>query len=170
MDRKGMTIRKLRQNLKIECLENYQRCKLKDLCDGTIQSGRFRILCIIKDIETENFIKGHCRKCRKIVTLWKYENSGINKCQECNESMEIHMMIKITVYDQHKYEATLYMKNLELLKCLGFSSPSLKCDILESEMLRKTACLRDKIAEFGIVKYLKRKPLMIYNSVWKNNN
>ena len=167
MERKEKTIEQFRQNLVIESLDNFQRIKLQDLCDGTIQKGRFRILCVIKNLETENLIKGHCRKCRKIVTIRKYESSEVNKCQECNENMELHMLIKITVYDQHKYETTLFMKNQELLKCLGLASPSLKPDKLESAILQITADLKDKIAEFGILKYYKRKPLMIYNSVLK---
>ena len=170
MDRKEKTIAEFRKNLKIECQENFRRCKLKDLCDGTIKQGRFRILCVIKDIETENFIKGHCKKCRKIKVLWDFRSSEVYKCHKCNENMSLHLMITIRIYDQDKYETKIYMKNQELLNCLGLKSPTLKPDKLEEDISKKISDLKDSIAEFGLAKSFKRKPLMIYKSVLKNSN
>ena len=164
---KPKTINEFRKNLQIECTnKNSKRCRLKELCDGTLKRGQFRVLCVIKEVDEDSIVKSHCRNCKKIEKCDISEKE--NYCIVCKGKVSQNLMLTFTVFDQDKFETKLILKNKELLSCLGIATPSIKPQNLEEEIKKKVRSLKNKVAEFGVAKLSGRKHLLIYNSVVKS--
>ena len=170
MENKPKTISQYRKHLKIICQDqDANRSKLKNLSDGSIKSGRFKILCVIKEVKSRDFVYGFCRFCKCISPIRNFGNSSNFDCPtpSCNASLQLHIMIKLDVIDEDKFGSTLILKNMELLNCLGLFTPNLKPETLEGTIAKKLDGLRNGICEFGAGKSYKRKPLYIYSSRMK---
>ena len=99
---------------------------------------------------------GHCQRCKVVRPVENFKNSDFEKKCKCNQNLQFHLMLTVTVFDQDKFETKIYIKNMEVLKCLGLYIPALKPENLESEISNKTQELNNKIAEFGIAKFYGR--------------
>ena len=162
MERK--TISEYRKYLRTVCQDSkLPRCKLEPLKDGSIESGLYRVLGVIKAVQTENFVRGYCRQCKKIEKIRNFQrsNNGDYYCRNCKKKVMTQLMLTMRIVDDKNCETKVLLKNIELLNFFQFTLPSLKPETIEAEIRDKTFSLIDAICELGIAKLKGRSTLIV---------